>query len=468
MAKKIESSKMADVAITGSFRDPSGFLFRRDGVLFRQVNQGYQEHYDRLMQSGLYAALTEKGLLVPHVETAESSPQPETCYRIIRPEPIPFISYPYEWSFSQLRDAALLTLQLHTLALEHDMVLKDASAYNVQFHQAKPVFIDTLSFANYHEGAPWVAYRQFCQHFLAPLALMAKTDIRLQQLLRVYIDGLPLDLASRLLPAGTKLKFGLLSHIHMHARSEKHYAGKTDSRARSARVSRLAMRGLVDNLKSTVEKLSWQPQGTEWADYYTDTNYSDKGQEQKKELVRSMLRTVAAKTVWDLGANTGVFSYVAAEVAEQVLSFDIDPAAVEKNYQLCRRKKLSRILPLLLDLTNPSAGIGWDLSERHSLVERGPADAVLALALIHHLAIGNNVPLPRIAAFLQRLADTLIIEFVPKTDSQVSRLLVTREDIFVHYTQDHFENAFQTFYTIEEKAAIPDSQRTLYRMKKRS
>jgi hypothetical protein len=458
---------MADSTIAGSFRDPSGFLFRRDGVLYRQINCTYQEHYDRLMQSGLYTKLIEKGLLVPHVEQSVSSPQPETCYKIIRPEPIPFISYPYEWSFSQLRDAALLTLQLHALALEHEMVLKDASAYNVQFHKGKPVFIDTLSFANYHEGAPWAAYRQFCQHFLAPLALMAKTDIRLQQMLRVYIDGLPLDLTSRLLPTKSKFQFGLLSHIHMHAKSEKHYADKTDTRARSARVSRLAMRGLQDNLKSIIEKLSWQPQGTEWADYYNDTNYSDKGQEQKKELVRSMLRVVAPKMVWDLGANTGVFSNVAADVADQVLSFDIDPAAVEKNYLICRRKKQERILPLLLDLTNPSAGIGWDLSERHSLIERGPADAILALALIHHLAIGNNVPLPRIAAFFQRLGASLIIEFVPKTDSQVSRLLVTREDIFVHYTQQDFEQAFQPFYVIEEKAAIADSQRTLYRMKRR-
>jgi hypothetical protein len=463
----MKSNKMADSTLAGSFRDPSGFLFHSNGVLYRQVNGVYQPHYDRLMQSGLYAKLVEKGLLVPHVEQTVPSPQPESYYKIIKPELVPFISYPYEWSFSQLRDAALLTLQLHAIALEHDMVLKDASAYNVQFYKGKPVFIDTLSFANYHEGAPWVAYRQFCQYFLAPLALMAKTDIRLQQLLRVYIDGMPLDLTSRLLPAKTKFQFGLLSHIHMHAKSEKHYADKTDTKARSARVSRLAMRGLLDNLKSTILKLSWQPQGTEWADYYNDTNYSDKGQEQKKELVRSMLRSMAAKTVWDLGANTGVFSTVAAEIADQVLSFDIDPAAVEKNYLVCRQKKQERILPLLLDLTNPSAGIGWDLTERHSLIERGPADAILALALIHHLAIGNNVPLPRIAAFFQRLADRLIIEFVPKTDSQVSRLLVTREDIFVNYTQQDFEQAFQRYYVIEEKTAIVDSQRTLYRMKRR-
>jgi ribosomal protein L11 methylase PrmA len=450
--------------VPGSFRDPSGFLFQTDGLLYRQVNQSYQAHYDHLMSSGLYKKLADEGLLVEHTEVEKSSPLPQECYKVIKPRMLPFISYPYEWCFSQFKDAALLTLQLQRVALQHEMILKDASAYNVQFMDARPIFIDTLSFEKYHEDEPWVAYRQFCQHFLAPLALMAYTDIRLNQLLRVYMDGVPLDLAAALLPGKTKFQIGLLSHLHMHAKSQKHFAGKTGTTAKTARVSRLAMQGLIDHLLSTVQKLRWQPKGTEWADYYNDTNYSDRGLEEKKVLVKAFLANVQPNTVWDLGANTGVFSYVAAELQAETISFDIDPAAVEKNYRSCRARKQQRVLPLLLDLTNPSASIGWALEERQSLTERGPVDAVLALALIHHLAIGNNVPLERIAQFFSRLGRTLIIEFVPKSDSQVKRLLVIRKDVFTQYDQPEFELAFQRYFTIMEKREITDSQRTLYRM----
>ncbi|MEN6436739.1 MAG: SAM-dependent methyltransferase, partial [Anaerolineaceae bacterium] len=193
---------------SASFRDPSGFLFWSDGILYRQVNVSYQTHYDALMQSGLYAQLIKRGHLVRHEEVDQKPAYPEIAYKVIAPEKVSFISYPYEWSFSELRDAALLTLEVCNLALEKGLVLKDASAYNIQFVDGRPVLIDTLSFEKYQEGAPWVAYRQFCQHFLAPLALMAYTDIRLSQLMRVYIDGIPLDLASKLLPGSTQWKLG--------------------------------------------------------------------------------------------------------------------------------------------------------------------------------------------------------------------------------------------------------------------
>jgi len=454
-------------AVAASFRDPSGFVYESGGVLYRQVNIPYQAHYDHLMQSGLYDALVSQGLLLRHEEVETISPAPELCYKIIRPQPLPFISYPYEWCFSQLRDAALLTLELMRMGLQHEMILKDASAYNVQFVASGPVFMDTLSFEKYQPNTPWVAYRQFCQHFLAPLALMALTDIRLGQLLRVYLDGVPLDLAASLLPAKARFNVGLLSHIFMHAKSQKHYAGKTEIKNKNPHMSRLALQGLIDHLLVTTRKLRWQPAGTEWADYYEDTNYSEKGLTEKKELVKSFLAKIKPATVWDLGANTGVFSYAAAELGANTLAFDIDPAAVEKNYRSCRKRRQPAVVPLLMDLTNPSAALGWALEERQSLAQRGPADTVLALALIHHLAIGNNVPLERIARFFSQVGKTLIIEFVPKTDSQVARLLVTREDIFDHYLQAEFEAAFQNHFRIDEKSAIADSRRVLYRMSRK-
>ena len=449
--------------IPGSFRDPSGFLFRHEESLFRQINDSYAEEYGRLMDSGLYRKLTDAAWLIPHEEVDSPAALPEKSFKIIQPEAIPFISYPYEWSFSQLKDAALLTLKIQKNAVECGMSLKDCSAYNVQFQKGKPIFIDTLSFERYKEGAPWVAYRQFCQHFLAPLALMHYRDIRLNQLFRVYIDGVPLDLASSLLPLKTRLKFSLLAHIHLHAKSQSYFSDKT-VKVKKQSISRNAFLGLIDNLETAVKKLHWQPKGTEWAEYYDDTNYSAQAFDRKEQLVSEFLDKAMPESVWDLGANTGKFSRIAAEKGISTLSFDIDPAAVEKLYRECRKRKETKILPLLLDLANPPSGLGWQHEERMSFMERGPADTVMALALIHHLAIGNNVPLPKIADFFSKLCRTLILEFVPKRDSQVKRLLVTREDIFDEYTQEHFEQAFSPYFDISEKAAIEGSERTLYLM----
>lgn len=451
----------------GSFRDPSGFLFWRNGALYRQINTCYQETYGLLKASALYDTLVKSGKLIPHEEVAIEPELPECAYTIIQPALIPFISYPYEWSFSQLKDAALLTLNIQEMALSHGMSLKDCSAYNVQFYQGKPIFIDTLSFEPYQEGLPWVAYRQFCQHFLGPLALMAYTDIRLQQLLRVYIDGIPLDFVGKLLPFSTKFRFSLLLHLHVHAASQRRFAGKSNKITARKNVSRRAMLGLIDSLKSAIRSLTWQPKGTEWADYYQDTNYSSTALHQKEEVVRTFLEKLSPESVWDLGANVGKFSRIASERQIPTIAFDIDPAAVERLYLESRKTSDSYLLPLLLDLTNPSPAIGWQNQERLSLQERAPADTVLALALIHHLAIGNNVPLDALAEFFSTLCRHLIIEFVPKTDSQVQRLLVTREDIFDAYTQSEFERCFDLYFTIEQSVAIRETDRKLYLMKRR-
>ena len=417
------------------------------------------------MNSGLYKTLVDAELLIPHDEVDIEIAQSDKDYKIIKPELIQFISYPYEWCFSQLKDAALTTIEIQKTALNYGMSLKDCSAYNIQFKKCKPILIDTLSFEKYHEGQPWVAYRQFCQHFLAPLALMDYKDVRLNQLLRVHIDGVPLDLASSLLPFRTYLKFSLLSHIYLHSKSQKHFADKTLDGS-SHRVSRLGFLGLVDNLESVVAGLKWRAGGTEWADYYRDTNYSADALQHKMQIVTEFVDKINPASVWDLGANVGMFSRIASDKGIQTISFDIDPAAVERNYLECVAKGETNILPLLVDLTNPSPSIGWENRERMSLVQRGPADTVLALALVHHLAISNNVPLAKIACFFNNICNSLIIEFAPKPDSQVQRLLATREDIFPDYTQQAFETEFRKYFTIQSSVRIRDSERTLYLMQR--
>ena len=456
-----------DIRLAASFRDPSGFIFKRDGKLYRQVNQSYAEEYTFLMESGLYAKLAKAGLLISHEETNVQPIEPAESFKIIQPEYIPFISYPYEWSFGLLKEAALKTLSIQKRALKAGMTLKDASAYNMQFVNGKAMLIDTLSFGIYNEGEPWDAYRQFCQHFLAPLALMAHADIRLNQLLRAYIDGIPLDLASRLLPFASRLNFGLLTHLHLHARLQKDSANPADrQKSTTGKMSKQGMLGLIESLESTVKKLNWNPAGTEWGDYYQITNYSDKAFQHKQELVSNWVSQVNPKLVWDMGANDGTFSRLASDQGVQTISFDIDPAAVEQNYRKAKEKKEQNIVPLLLDLTNPSSSIGWHNRERDSLMERAPADMALALAVIHHLAISNNVPLPQIADFFADAGKCLVIEFVPKSDSQVQKLLSSRKDIFPNYTREAFEEAFTERFKIREKVAVEESERYLYLMEK--
>ena len=452
-----------------SFRDPSGFIFRdENGTIFRQVNRSYEQDFKCLTESGLYDTLVKDDRLVRHVEVDVSKALTEDAFCVIEPDPLPVISYPHEWCFSAFQDAALLTLNIQEQSLAHGMTLKDATAFNVQFIGAKPIFIDTLSFKKYEEGEPWQAYNQFCEHFLAPLALMSKTDVTLNRLMAIHLDGVPLDLACKMLPWRSKFSLGLSMHLFLHSKMvAKHSDTSTDATHKKAKLPLSRLKTLLENLKSTVKGLKYSPGGTEWADYYENTSYSDDGLAEKRTIVSEFISQVKPKTTWDLGANTGVFSRLASETSESTVAWDIDPSCVEKCYRALRKEKNSKIQPLLLDLTNPSSSIGWAHSERMSISERGPVDLVMALALIHHLAIANNVPLINVARFFARLGSNLIIEFVPKSDPQVVRLLRAREDIFDTYTQSDFEASFQTFFSIASQESVGSDGRVLYLMNRK-
>ncbi len=456
----------------GSFRDPAGFVFVHDGIVLRHVDRSFAEDYDLLNSSGLYEALTGAGLLIPHQEVAtDLSPAPADAHRVLRPEQLTTISYPYEWCPGQLRDAALATLRVQEIAMAHGMSLRDASAYNIQFHRGQPVLIDTLSFERLPEGQPWIAYRQFCRHFLAPLALMVHVDVRLGRLQRTDIEGVPVDLASRLLPFRTRLRPSLLTHIHLQARAERRHDGDEDGADQGPRqgtMSVQALRGLIDSLRGAVDRLRWEPGRTTWSDYYTEAgHYSDEAMSDKEEAVAAYLDDIRPSTVWDLGANTGRFSRLAADRGAEVVAFDGDEAAVERHWHAVRDRGATSVLPLVLDLANPSPSIGWANRERRSLTERGPVDAVLALALIHHLAIGNNVPLDRVAAHLAELGRDLVVEFVPKDDPKVAQLLSTREDVFDGYHREGFEAAFGRHLQPVAHRALRDSSRVLYHYRAR-
>lgn len=451
-----------------SFRDPNGFLFRQGGVLYRQVNASYKPHYRKLMDSGLYRQLIEAELMIQHQEAAVTPAEPDRAFAVIKPEPIQFVSYPYEWSFAQLKDAALATLAIQRAALEMGMTLKDASAYNIQFHRGRPVLIDTLSFEARIPGQPWVAYRQFCQHFLAPLALMAYRDVRLAELLRTNIDGVPLDLAASLLPRRSLLNLGLLVHLHLHASAQKRYAGRSvDETSQGQSMGDRSLQGMVENLKTTISKLTWQAAGS-WSDYYQFHSYDEAAFQEKQGLVSRFLEQAAPERVLDLGANQGVFSRLASGRDIFTVSADIDPGAVQRNYLKMKQEGEEQLLPLLLDLTNPSPALGWAHQERDSFLRRSHFDLTMALALVHHLAISNNVPLPILAEFFSAVSPWLIIEFVPKSDSQVQKLLASRQDIFSDYTPQGFEQAFSNHFHIRAANSISGMDRTIYLMERKS
>jgi hypothetical protein len=451
-----------------SFRDPSGFVFTREGVLFRQVQESYRPHFEKLMASGLYEALVRDRLLVPHEEDAGALQWADPpAYKVLRPAVVPFLSFPYEWCFGELKDAALLTLKVLDLALDRGLVLKDASALNVQFYQGSPVLIDTLSFEIQKPGEPWVAYRQFCRHFLAPLALMAHVDGRLGILQQGFPDGLPLDLASRLLPLRTRLSLGLGLHLHAHAKFERRYsdgAGHPPPQMKGRRGPNL--KALADSLRSCVESLKLPSRRTRWSGYELLGSYSEEALRHKREWVAGALDELRPATLWDFGANRGEFSQLASARGIATLAFDQDPWAVEEAYREAKSRRDENLLPLVLDLLNPSPDSGWENAERASLFRRAPANTVMALALVHHLAIGANLPLGRVASFLARCGRSLIIEFVPKEDPQVRQMLAIRDDIFPEYTVEGFEAAFSRHFRIKRAEPLLDSVRRLYLMER--
>lgn len=456
-----------------SFRDPGGFIFYSQQNVFRAIKAGYQANFQKFISSGLYENLKNEGLIVRH----EELPQGEwsslldnksgDVISVLKLEKIPFISYPYEWCFQQLKDAALLTLKIQQIALDHGMSLKDASAFNIQFLNGRPIFIDTLSFEIYEEGKPWVAYRQFCKHFLAPLALIAHVDPELRTLSQLHTDGVPLPLASKLLPWKTKLSPFYQLHLHYHAKLENKYSGNAELvKGKTLKLSRNKLVAIIDHLKSGISSIKLPKHTTEWSDYYSECSYSDTSISFKKDLVASWASELKPALTFDLGCNTGTFSEAVMPFSTSVISFDFDHLAIEKFYGRVRSEDITSVLPLVLDLTNPTPAIGWANTERSSVSERSKPDLVLALALIHHICIGNNVPFDNVARYFSSISKHLIIEFVPKNDPQSQRLLVTKEDVFTNYTQSEFERVFGGYYHINRKEIIKGTDRVLYQLTK--
>ncbi len=450
-----------DGVLPSSFRDPHGFVFMRDGVLLRQVNDVHAAAFDHFARSGLYEQLVEERLLIPHVQVDATLGLTSDAAFVLQPEWIPFVSLPYEWSWTQLRDAALLTLTIQERAMANGMTLRDATAFNVTFWRGRPTFIDTTSFGLLEVGRPWVAYRQFCQHFLAPLALMSYRDVRLGQLSRIHLDGVPIDLAARLLPRRAKARPALAMHLSFHARSQRRHANDADH-GQERNLSPRAFEGLIASLRRCIDSLPEPPGTSEWRDYYQRLDhYSDAAAAQKESLVGRWVEAVAPSSMWDVGANTGRFSVLGSHRGIETVAIDNDPFCVDEMYRTARRDDDAGLTAAVADIANPTPGIGWANAERPSLRDRGPADLLLALAVLHHIAIGRGVPLPAILDELAVLGRASILEWVPMDDPMSQRLARGREYLFDSYTERAFEDEVARRFEVRRRERLADTGRAL-------
>ncbi|HTD92275.1 MAG TPA: hypothetical protein VK644_00615 [Chitinophagaceae bacterium] len=447
-----------------SYRDPSGYMFEKDGVLYRQVNLSFRDSFDHFISSGCYDHFVGKGLLIPHETIPGLLTGDARGYATLKPQLIPFITYPWEWTFGMLKDAALLTLQLAREALHYEMMLKDATPYNVQWYRGRLIFIDTLSFERYSE-TPWIAYRQFCEQFLGPLLLMHYQKLPLQPLQLSWPDGIPLAVISRLLPKRTKFSLHTYLHIHLHAR----VSGRKGKKQATPHFSKQKLLTLLSSLESLVNKLRLDPQKSTWSEYYEEASGRANYLEDKKAIIAGWLDKIPGlKTGADLGANEGAFARLLSKREIETLAVDFDPFCIDALYKAIKKDNEKKLQPGILDLSNPSPAIGVNNEERMPFLQRVNVDIVLALALVHHLAIGKNIPFEKIADLFHRLGRILVIEFVPKTDEKVQLMLETKPDIYTDYTEDNFVSSFSTYFSIAERQEVEDTGRVLFLMKTKS
>lgn len=451
-----------------SFRDPSGHVYQLDGRIFRTVTNRAAEDYEFLRQSGFLSSLADRGWLIDSKEVDPAilgSAGVEARYVLEHPQ-LPFISYPYEWPFQVLKAAALFHLDLHLEALENNITLSDASAYNVQFKGTRPIFIDVLSLRRYRDGEFWLGHRQFCDQFLNPLLLRALLAVPHNAWYRGNLEGITTLELSRLLPVRRKLSWNVIIHVVLHARLQESAIRKRDSNIKAVNektLPRVAFRNMLVQLRRWVDGLEPGDRGkTVWRDYEINHTYAPDEESAKRKFVAEFVNKTKPKLLWDLGCNTGEYSAIALDAgAEYSIGFDSDHAALDTAFARAMAKGLN-FLPLFVDATNPSPEQGWRQRERQGLQNRAKADAILALAFEHHLAIRRNVPLNELVSWITSLAPRGVIEFVQKDDPTIQQMLAFRDDIFREYSEYAFTAALERNARIVREETISSTRRRLF------
>ncbi|WP_299118706.1 class I SAM-dependent methyltransferase [uncultured Winogradskyella sp.] len=455
-------------AHSSSFRDPSGYIFVDNGEIKRTINPIYFNQYNALTKSGFYNNLFKNDLLIPHEEVSNSEQE-----IILKAEKIPFVTYPYEWSFNMYKEAALLTLKLQKYSLEKGFSLKDATAFNVTFHKGKAIFIDTLSFDFYLENSPWRAYKQFITHFFGPLLLAHYHGAQSLKLLSNFIDGIPVKMIRSMLPFKTKLSPILYSNIHLLAKLEDKHNEDYKGEAKEASLSKKGQLNIIQSLYDYIKKLELK-EHSEWGNYYDKTNYTDDAFIKKSEIINTWINTIQPERLIDIGGNDGTFVRKLNSAVKTALVCDIDNNAVDFNHKTMKLNKEQNMLPFVLDVLNPSAAIGLNNKERDSFLDRIEAfapEATLALAVIHHMSLSGNVPFSESAKFFSSFSKHLIIEFPKREDSWVQRLLNNKADFKDHfgfYNLDNFISAYSNEFEILEQKEIEGSKRVIFLLRKKS
>lgn len=449
-----------------SFRDSAGFMFRLDGLNYRQVNQSYASQYQQFIESGLYQTLIEKKLLIPHEEISKNLSGVEECFKTLLPQQLPFISYPYEWCYDQLKDAALLTLRVLTTAIDHGMILKDATPFNVQFLAGKPVFIDTLSFEKYDAAKPWIAYHQFCESFLFPLVLGHYLKTGFQKFLMVWPDGIPASVTAGMLPWRSRFNLGVWLNVFLQIRIRNR---SNPESSQTVNFSREKLLRLVGHLQTTILSLQMHANShSGWSRYYEETILSQQYLLSKEKIFSGFLDGINPISALDLGCNDGYFSKVMSQKIPAIIASDFDESCVNRLYLAIKKERVNNILPICIDFTNPSPAIGLGNKERVSFLQRSNSEIVIVLALIHHLVLTKNIPLPMLAEQLAQLTTKfLIVEFVPLQDEKVKQLILHKTSFHQPYDESSFEEHFGRYFAVERKELISGSERTLYRMRKK-
>ncbi len=461
---------MSDITLEpGSFRDRTARVFYHDGKILRGLNETALKEWQALSATGFYRRFCETGAIVPTQQRDISSvpfdQSSQPWAGVLEHERLPFVSYPYEWSFEMLRDAALLQLDLVLAGLDEGIGLKDASAYNVQWKGATPVFVDLASFYVRADGEPWVGYRQFCQMFLYPLLLQAYRDVPFQPWMRGSIDGMDAEVCLNLLSARDYLRGGVLAHVYLQAKAQKAYNSTTrDVRAdlNKAGFDKRIIKANAERLRALVASLEWKPKQSTWSDYLKCGHYEASDAAQKRDFVRGVASARRWNLAWDIGCNVGVFSRIVAEHARSVVAMDADYLAIDKLYRALKSERVANILPLIVNVTDPPPNLGWRNLERKRISERGQPELVLALALIHHVVIGGNIPMAEFVQWLRDLGGDLVIEFVTRQDPMVATLLRNKEDHYSDYTEQVFERELAARFRIVKREPLGSGTRILY------
>jgi SAM-dependent methyltransferase len=452
----------------GSFRDRSARVFYSGEGVYRGLSAAALSEWESLERTRFWAELKAKGHVVrtTRLEEREAASLTAGAFpAVLSHEAVPFISYPYEWTFGMLKDAGLSQLEILSAALAEDFILKDASAFNTQWIGARPVFIDIASFERVPSGEPWAGYRQFCQMFLYPLMLQAYRGVPFQPLLRGAIDGIPPEICNRLLSTRDLLRAGVFSHVFLQARLAARYASTSvdvKRELKSVGFHKELIRANVQGLLRLVAKLERQGSRSEWSEYANDNSYTDADQAAKQEFVATVARSKAWSLAWDIGCNTGTFSRIAASGSKYVVAMDFDELAVERLYRALRAEGHKSILPLCMNLADPSPNLGWRGLERLDLAGRGRPDLVLCLALIHHLVISANIPMDEAIGWLASLGASLVIEFPTREDPMVKRLLRNKRDVYADYDLANFERRLADAFVVERRMPLESGTRVLY------